>query len=147
MRCLRRILGISWQDHVTNKDVLRQSGLPSLFALLSQRRLRWLGHVSRMDNGRIPKDVLYGELATGSRPTGRPVFRYNDVLKRDMRASTRRHAAPESDFTATAGAVTQPQTDADPWHDLHCLPRQKDANNNNNNNFIYSETREESYPK
>ncbi|XP_062614292.1 uncharacterized protein LOC134276017 [Saccostrea cucullata] len=62
MRCLRRILGISWKDHVTNKDVLRQSGLPSLFALLSQRRLRWLGHVSRMDNGRIPKDVLYGEL-------------------------------------------------------------------------------------
>ncbi|XP_062591527.1 uncharacterized protein LOC134253020 [Saccostrea cucullata] len=84
--CLRRILGISWKDHVTNKDVLRQSGLPSLFALLSQRRLRWLGHVSRIDNGRIPKDVLYGELATGSRPTGRPVLRYKDVLKRDMRA-------------------------------------------------------------
>jgi len=86
MRCLRRILGISWQDRVPNKDVLAQAGMLSMFALLTQRRLRWLGHVSRMDDGRIAKDVLYGELATGSRPAGRPVLRYKDVVKRDMKA-------------------------------------------------------------
>ncbi|XP_019625432.1 PREDICTED: uncharacterized protein LOC109470795 [Branchiostoma belcheri] len=86
MRCLRRILGISWQDRVPNKDVLTQAGMTSMYALLSQRRLRWLGHVSRMDDGRIPKDVLYGELATGARPAGRPVLRYKYVLKRDMKA-------------------------------------------------------------
>ncbi|KAI8482689.1 hypothetical protein Bbelb_395690 [Branchiostoma belcheri] len=86
MRCLRRILGISWQDRVPNKDVLALAGMTSMYALLSQRRLRWLGHVSRMDDGRIPKDVLYGELATGARPAGRPVLRYKDVLKRDMKA-------------------------------------------------------------
>ncbi|KAI8510155.1 hypothetical protein Bbelb_125830 [Branchiostoma belcheri] len=86
MRCLRRILGISWKDRVPNKDVLAQAGMTSMYALLSQRRLRWLGHVSRMDDGRIPKDVLYGELATGARPAGRPVLRYKDVLKRDMKA-------------------------------------------------------------
>ena len=28
----------------------------------------------------------YGELATGSRPAGRPTLRYNDVCKRDLRA-------------------------------------------------------------
>ena len=86
MRCLRRILGISWKDRVPNKDVLMQAGMPSMFAMLSQRRLRWLGHVSRMDDGRIPKDLLYGELATGSRPAGRPALRYKDVIKRDMKA-------------------------------------------------------------
>ena len=32
------------------------------------------------------KDVLYGELATGSRPTGQPALRYKDVCKRDLRA-------------------------------------------------------------
>ena len=47
-RCLRRILGITWQDYVSNKDVVAQAGLPSMFALLNQRRLGWLGHVSRM---------------------------------------------------------------------------------------------------
>lgn len=29
-----------------------------------QRRLRWLCQVSRMDDGCIPKDVMYNELAT-----------------------------------------------------------------------------------
>ena len=55
MRCLRRILGIIWQDKVTNKVVLEKAGIPSLYTLLKQRRMRWLGHVIRMKDGRIPK--------------------------------------------------------------------------------------------
>ena len=86
LRCLRRILGITWQDRVSNTKVLAQARIPSMFALLSKRRLRWLGHVSRMQDGRIPKDILFGELATGSRSTGRPLFRFKDVCKRDLKA-------------------------------------------------------------
>ena len=85
MRCLRRILGISWQDKVTNNEVLNKAGIPSMFTLLRQRRLRWLGHVHRMEDGRIPKDLLYGELAMGQRNRGRPQLRYKDVCKRDMK--------------------------------------------------------------
>ena len=33
MRCLRRILGITWQDRVTNKVVLEKAGIPSLYTL------------------------------------------------------------------------------------------------------------------
>ena len=86
MRSLRRILGISWQDKVPNTEVLSRAGLPSMFTLLRQRRLCWLGHVHRMPDGRIPKDLLYGELATGSRRTGHPQLRYRDVVKCDMKA-------------------------------------------------------------
>ena len=32
------------------------------------------------------KDLLYGELATGKRPTGRPQLRFKDVCKRDLQA-------------------------------------------------------------
>ena len=39
-----------------------------------------------MHDGRLSKDILYGELATGSRPTGRPTLRYKDVFKRDLKA-------------------------------------------------------------
>ena len=39
-----------------------------------------------MKDGRIPKDLLYGELATGKRPTGRSQLRFKDVCKRDLRA-------------------------------------------------------------
>ena len=78
----------AWQDRPPNKNVLGQACIPSIFffALLSQRRLRWLGHVSRMEDGRIPKDLLYGELATGTRPVGRSVPRYKDVPKQDLKA-------------------------------------------------------------
>ena len=81
LRCLRRILGIKWQDRIPNTDVLEQAGLPTIFTLLSQRRLRWLGHVRRMEDGRIPKDLLYGELSEGSRPRGRPRLRFKDTCK------------------------------------------------------------------
>jgi len=55
LRCLSRMLGITWQDHVTNIDVLAKAGMPSMYAILTQRRLHWLGHVIRTDDGRIPK--------------------------------------------------------------------------------------------
>ena len=86
LRSLRRILDISWQDKVTNSEVLSRAGLPSMYTLLRQRRLRWLGHVHRMEDGRIPRDILYGELAAGKRSTGRPQLRFKDVCKRDMKA-------------------------------------------------------------
>ena len=55
MRCLRRILGITCQDKVTNKVVLEKAGIPRLYTLLKQRCMRWLGHVTQMKDGRIPK--------------------------------------------------------------------------------------------
>ena len=64
MRCLRRILNIKWQDGMPNSIVLRRAGIPSMYSLLMQRRLHWLGHIVHMDDGRIPRDLLYGEAST-----------------------------------------------------------------------------------
>ena len=79
------MLGISLQDRVSNTEVLSLANLPSMFALLRQRRLRWLGHVYSMEDGRFPKDILYGELASGRRTKDRPQLLYKDVCKRDMK--------------------------------------------------------------
>ena len=84
MRCLRRLLGLKWQDKVPYSEILARTKVPSMFALLSQRRLRWLGHTHRMDMNRVPRNLLYGQLATGTRLLGRPMLRYRDVCKRDM---------------------------------------------------------------
>jgi len=79
LRSLRHILGISWRDEVPNTEVLDHASLPTMYTLLRQRRMRWIGHSHRMEDGRIPKDILYGELAVGKRPRVRLHLRYKDV--------------------------------------------------------------------
>ncbi|KAG7305186.1 hypothetical protein JYU34_009222 [Plutella xylostella] len=84
MRCLRSILGVTWEDKVTNRNVLEKTRCCSITAILKQRRLRWLGHVHRMDSGRLPRQVMLGQIADTKRPVGRPALRFKDCCKRDM---------------------------------------------------------------
>ena len=86
LRNLRRILNIIWQGKVPNTEVIERANLPSMYSLLKQRRLGWLGHVCRMEEGRIPKNILYGELAEGKRPVGIPQLRFKDICKRDLKS-------------------------------------------------------------
>ena len=85
LRSLWHILSISWQDKVTNTDVLSHAGLSTMYTLLRQCRLCWLGHVCHMEDGQILKDILYRELTSGQRSTGCPQLRYKDACKRDMK--------------------------------------------------------------
>jgi len=71
---------------VPNAQALERASRPTMYTLLRQRRLRWLGHVCRMEDGRIPKNILYGELASSKRSVGRLQLRYKDVCKRDLEA-------------------------------------------------------------
>ena len=41
-RCLRSILGIKWQDHVSNEEVLKRASLPSIESILLQVQLNGL---------------------------------------------------------------------------------------------------------
>ena len=59
LRCLRRILGVTWEDKITNIRILEQAKSVSIHSMLRLRRLRWLGHVSRMPHGRIPQETMY----------------------------------------------------------------------------------------
>ena len=47
-------------------------------------RLRWFGHVQRMEGNRIPKRLLYMNLDT-TRLRGRPRDRWQDVVREDGR--------------------------------------------------------------
>ena len=79
IRCLRRILGISWQDCILNKNISKKARTERIFSLLKESRLRWLGHVRRMKDGRLPKDIFFSKLADGSRAIGRTLLRFKDV--------------------------------------------------------------------
>ena len=86
MRSLRRILGVSWKQKVPNSEVLKRTSSVSLENILHRSHLRWLGHVIRMDDTRLPKQMLYGELSQGSRSVGRQLKRYRDESQRVLRA-------------------------------------------------------------
>ena len=85
-RCLRTILSIHWSEFVTNVEVLEQAKLTSIEAMLLKSQLRWVGHVSRMEDHRLPKIALYGELSCGHRNIGAPKKRYKDTLKKALGA-------------------------------------------------------------
>ncbi|GFS05880.1 hypothetical protein ElyMa_006530600 [Elysia marginata] len=54
--------------------------------MVVKSRLRWVGHVHRMDDHRLPKIVMYSELSSGYRERGAPRKRYKDSLKRTLSA-------------------------------------------------------------
>ena len=81
MRCLRKIVGIRWQDRVSNTRVLEMCGISGIGAFLLQSQYRWVGHIVRMPDFRIPKQAFFGLLASGCRLQGGPVRRHKDSLK------------------------------------------------------------------
>ncbi|KXJ17990.1 putative uncharacterized transposon-derived protein F52C9.6 [Exaiptasia diaphana] len=70
LRCLRKICGISWQDKVPNTSVLERCKIEGIESILVKYRLRWAGHLVRMEDNRIPKALFYGELTSGQRLRG-----------------------------------------------------------------------------
>ena len=81
---MRSIFGIKWQDHVSNEEVLKRASLPSIESILLQVKLRWAGHVTRMEDVRMPKAVFFSELQERKHDCGAPRKRYNDQLKRQL---------------------------------------------------------------
>ena len=98
MRCLRTVLRIRWQDKVPDTEVLQRAESESIHAILLRSQLRWAGHIQRMDDSRLPKILLYGELTVEQRSPGRPKKRYKDSLKEFLK----RFDIPHSTWEASA---------------------------------------------
>ena len=63
MRCYRKILHISYNDHVANEEVrakIQQATRPheDLLTIVKRRKLRWYGHASR-SSGLVKSIFLY----------------------------------------------------------------------------------------
>ena len=84
-RCLRKILRIGWEDRRTNVSVLKEANIPSITTTIIRHQLRWTGHVMRMADNRLPKQMLYGQLKEGKRTQGGQKKRYKDNIKTHLR--------------------------------------------------------------
>ena len=58
--------------------------LPNIISVIKSRRLRWAGHVGRMEEGRSAFKILTGTLA-GKRLLGRPRRRWEDNIRMDLK--------------------------------------------------------------
>ena len=82
---LRRILGITWKQKVTNEEVRNRTGMGNLLNILRRNRLRWLGHVHRMSSNRLPKQALQWSPRKGKRRRGRPRKNWKTTVTDDLR--------------------------------------------------------------
>ena len=70
MRCYRKILHISYKDHVTNEEVRAKiqhviGPHEDLLTIVKRRKLQWYGHVSRSSG--LAKTILQGESERGKK--------------------------------------------------------------------------------
>jgi len=61
VRCYRQILHIRWQQMITNEEVRRRVKCQrNVLQIVMERKLNLFGHVCRMNNSRLIKQVLFG---------------------------------------------------------------------------------------
>jgi len=85
----RRILGPVYVNEKKNWSILTNTEIYAVVKKPTIRdkrlnRLRWFGHVERMEENRIPKKVLYMNLET-TRLRGRPRNGWQDEMREDGR--------------------------------------------------------------
>ena len=85
LRSLRSIMSIRWQDKIPDTEVLKRADSPHITTIMRKAQLRWAGHVTRMSDSRIPKQLFYGELHQGKRTVGGQRKRYKDSLKSSLK--------------------------------------------------------------
>ncbi|KAK2186553.1 hypothetical protein NP493_196g01032 [Ridgeia piscesae] len=85
MRHLRSIMRITWTDKMTNQEIIERTGLLSMEDLLVKKNLRWTRPLMRMSPHKLPKQVLYSQLSSGHRTTGRPRLQFKATIKRNLK--------------------------------------------------------------
>jgi hypothetical protein len=88
-RVLRRIFEAkreedgSWRK-MHNDELHSLYSSPNIVRVIKSRRMRRAGHVTRMGEGRGVHRILVGR-SEGERPLGRPMRRWEDNIKMDLR--------------------------------------------------------------
>ena len=82
MRMLRRIKGVTLRDRVKSVDIRKELGVSSIQEKVREMRLRWYGHMQRMEDNEVR---AVGDMRVpGKRPRGRPRGRWMDGVRMDM---------------------------------------------------------------
>jgi len=80
MWCWRKMLGVSWREHRTNKSILEELDVErELMAKVAKLKIQYFGHVARGSAGQLALTVLEGSME-GTRFQGKPRRQWlNDI--------------------------------------------------------------------
>ena len=85
MGCLRCLAGKSKVERIRNVVIRKELGQTTIQSMMRKRRLRWLGHVRRMDDERWPKQMMYAWIDGVKRPKGKAKQRWRDTVNKDLK--------------------------------------------------------------
>ncbi|XP_031358768.1 uncharacterized protein LOC116182371 [Photinus pyralis] len=104
MKYLRRVKGITRMDRIRNEAVREELEIESIIDMTEKQKLKWFGHICRMDNDRQVKRIWESGVQK-KRTRGRPKKTWNDevaaILKRKGRtwAEARKLARDKKQWT------------------------------------------------
>ena len=136
MRCLRTIIGVSIVDRMENDLVLHLTGQLPLKNILRRNRLRWFGHVNRMNNDQnspmLTKKTLFASFTDVKRLPHGVKLRWRDKIIKDINVSNiinwRRETQDKDKWRKTINhAVTYSIIHTDTTHIVR-EPREKAMN-------------------
>ena len=83
-KLLRRVINIRWPKIITNEKLYELTGIIEWSKIIRKRRLKWIGHVMRL-NENTPVRLALKESITGiRRKVGRPKITWIKVIKKDL---------------------------------------------------------------
>ena len=87
-RCIRSMCRVTrwqtWQYRIKSATLRDRMRLETIDHYVSLRRLRWAGHVARMNMERLPRKFLTSWVRR-PRPQGRPLFTYGQSLNKTLK--------------------------------------------------------------
>ena len=111
-KLLRRVLNVSWRDHISNKELY--SKLPLLSSTIRQRRLHFAGHCFRTINQPVT-DLLLWTPSMGKRGRGAGIKTFPKSLLEDTALSSNHEIqilmADRQLWRQRVNAVIDPSTD------------------------------------
>ena len=88
-RSIRKIFKIKWFHHISFFDLVQLASrcgyeLVPIECRIRESRLKYLGHVERMKDFRLPKILLHAECDLGQRDIGQPSISFRTCIRKDL---------------------------------------------------------------
>ena len=83
-RLLRKVINIRWPKIISNDDLYEKVGVKKWSDIIKRRRLNWLGHLMRLDEGTPVRKALLESLTDVKRKVGRPQLTWTKAIEKDL---------------------------------------------------------------